>query len=477
MPPRALYLSRSPGDRVKRDLILKAKEAIRRFGMIEHGETVLVAVSGGVDSTVLLSVLNAIKGDLSLRLFVCHLNHNLRGAESDRDMRFVEALAASLGLPFAGKVLEGGACFAPGESLQARARALRYAFLDGAAEKLNASKIALGHNLDDSVETVVMRFLKGSSLAGLSGIPPARGRYIRPLILASRKDIEAYAKENEVGHITDSSNLSVKYLRNDVRKRLIPYLKKRYNPNITDTIGRSSEVLRADALFIEEAALSAYSASVVARTTDTIVMDRSELVSMHRALSSRVFLRAARELIPDIELQSCHIDAFFSLIEGARTGAGADLPSGLVILREYGYVRLMLTGRVVPGGLSVTLKVPGISEFGTYVIKATLLKRLPDNPGGPDRAYFDFGLIKGLDLGVRSFANGDTLRPFGMSGSKKLKDLFIDQKIPRRLRGAVPVVAAGEDIIWVAGVRSSALFSVTGQTDEVLGLELLDGSL
>lgn len=462
---------------MRRDLSIKVKEAIRRFGLIAHGDAVLVAVSGGVDSTVLLSVLNAMKGELSLRLFVSHLNHNLRGSESARDMAFVKQLAASLGLPFTGKVLAGGACSVPGESLQESARALRYAFFEETADKLKASKIALGHNLDDSAETVVMRLLKGSSLAGLSGIPPSRGRYVRPLILASRKDIEAYAKENEIAHITDSSNLSVKYLRNDVRKRLLPYLKKNYNPSITETIARTSEVLRTDEMFIEEAALSAFSASVVAKTTDTVIMERSELVSMHRALSSRVFLRAARELVADIELQSCHIDAFFSLIEGGRPGAEADLPSGLMLVREYGSVRLMKASLEEPRRFNVSLKVPGVFEAGPYTIKATLLKRLPEAFEGPDKAYFDYGLLKGLDICARSFANGDTIRPFGMSGHKKLKDIFIDQKIPRRMRSALPVVAAGNDIIWVAGVRRSAIFLVTEQTRSILRLELIDGGI
>ncbi len=459
------------------DLTLKVKEAVRRYGLIEHGETVLVAVSGGVDSTVLLHVLNAMKGGLSLRLSVCHLNHNMRGAESERDMAFVKQLAASLGLPFAGKVLGEGACSVHGESLQVRARALRYAFFEETAERFKASKIALGHNLDDSAETVVMRLLKGSSLSGLSGIPPARGRFVRPLILASRKDIEAYAKANEVAHITDSSNLSVKYLRNDVRRRLLPYLKKNYNPNVTETIARTADVLRTDEMFMDEASLCAYSASVVAQAADTVVMDRSRLVTLHRALSSRVFLRAARGLSADIELQSCHIDAFFSLIEGDRPGAEAVLPSGLILRREYGLVRLMRAADEKPRGFNVSLKIPGITEAGTTTIKASLLKRLPDVFGGPDKAYFDYGLLKGLDIRARSFANGDTLAPFGMSGHKKLKDIFIDKKIPRRLRGAVPVVAAGNDIIWVAGVRSSGLFPVTGRTHRVLRLELIDGGI
>lgn len=459
------------------DLYLKVKDAVRRFGLIGHGETVLVAVSGGVDSTVLLHVLNALKGEFSVRLAVCHLNHNMRGVESARDMAFVKQLAASLGLPFAGKVLAEGACSVHGESLQARARALRYAFFEETAGRFKASKIALGHNLDDCAETVVMRLLKGSSLSGLSGIPPARGRFVRPLILASRKDIEAYAKDNDIAHITDSSNLSVKYLRNDVRKRLLPYLKKNYNPNITETLTRTAEVFRTDEMFMEEAALSAYSASVVAQATDAVVMDRSRLVSLHRALSSRVFLRAARGLVPDIELQSCHIDAFFSLIEGDRPGAEADLPAGLVLLREYGLVRLTKGDDEKRRGFNVSLNIPGTTEAGSAFIKASFLKAPPEVFGGPDKAYFDYGSLKGLDICARSFSIGDTLVPFGMSGHKKLQDLFIDKKIPRRLRSAVPVVCAGDEIIWVAGVRASSLFPVTGLTRRVLRLELIDGGL
>jgi tRNA(Ile)-lysidine synthase len=203
---------------------------VKKYKMFRRGDTLCVAVSGGGDSTVLLHLLNALKDEFRLTLVVCHLNHNLRGKESERDFQFVKRTARRLGLAYEGKRLKKSG-HREG-SLQEWARVKRYEFLEEAAKKYGARRVALGHSMDDQAETVLMRLIKGSGLKGLTGMDPVRGIFIRPLIGLNRKEIERYAREKDIKYVIDSSNKSKKYLRNRLRLELIPFIEKGYNPNI-----------------------------------------------------------------------------------------------------------------------------------------------------------------------------------------------------------------------------------------------------
>src|SRR3989304_3812799 len=233
----------------------KAIDTIRKYGMLKKGDIVCVAVSGGVDSTVLLHLLNLLRDSLSLTLIVCHLNHNLRGKESERDFRFVKRMAGNLNLPFEGKKLFVKEVKSRrGESLQQWARGKRLKFLKDAAKKHRAKKIALGHNLNDQAETVLMRLIKGSGTSGLAGMAPVREAFIRPLIETQREDIERYAIKNNLKYAVDSTNRSLKYLRNRIRLELIPFIEKQYNPNIIETLARTAPALGQEADCLEKKA-------------------------------------------------------------------------------------------------------------------------------------------------------------------------------------------------------------------------------
>src|SRR3972149_768595 len=256
-------------------MIDKVRETIKKYGMLKKGDIVCVAVAGGVDSTVLLHLLNLLRDSLSLTLIVCHLNHNLRGKESERDFRFVKRMAGNLNLPFEGKKLFVKEVKSRrGESLQQWARGKRLKFLKDAAKKHGAKKIALGHNLNDQAETVLMRLIKGSGTSGLAGMAPVREAFIRPLIETPREDIERYAIKNNLKYAVDSTNRTLKYLRNRVRLELIPFIEKQYNPNIIETLARTGAVLRKDAGCLAKEAAKNFPRVVTRTEKRRISMDR-----------------------------------------------------------------------------------------------------------------------------------------------------------------------------------------------------------
>lgn len=454
------------------DIILRVRRTILHYNMLSRGETVVAAVSGGVDSTVMLHALLKLKEEFSLNIIVAHLNHNLRGRESQRDFRFVKKLSGGLGLAFEGKTLAKGELDA-GLSLQEAAREKRYAFLREAAKAHGAKKIALGHNLDDQAETVLMRFLKGTSLSGLAGIPPVREGLIRPLIEVNRAEIELYAKEQGLKLVLDSSNLTDKYLRNKLRLRLIPLLKKEYNPNITGSLSRTASILSADDDFLEIEAQRAFDGARVKRWGGAVEFDRKKLTESHQALISRIFLIALRPFAVH-DVSSLHVKSFHELVMGGRPNARVCLPEGVVILREYDRVFISAEPTQEALGFDMPLDVPGVTEIkGAGSLRASLLRKLPAAfKDKKDTAFFDFGLIEAAGpLRARRMRPGDRLVPLGMKGHKKLKDIFMDAKIPLALRRIIPVITAGEAVIWAAGVRQSEDFKVRGGAGKVLKLE------
>src|SRR3990172_9524215 len=454
-------------------LIQQVKKTIKEWKMLSRGETVVCAVSGGADSVVLLHILMELMEELGLRLIVAHMDHGLRAEESRRDHDFVKVLAKSRRLEFTSRLFEKGELKGLGGSPQEAARIKRYAFFEETAAKYKAQRVALGHTSDDQAETVIMRLLKGSSLSGLSGIPPVRGIFVRPLIQSIRASIEEYAREHGIAFVTDSTNLTVKYLRNRVRLELIPKLQEDYNPSIKETLARTAHLLANDDDFIEKAAVKAFEAALIEQRAGAIVLDRSKLKRMHKALSSRVFLASVRSLGVEVELGSLHVDSFFEIMDGVRPNASISLPGGTRARREYGRM-------VVHSGLpedaalfEQALIVPGMTLMaGIGTIDAKVVKMPKKFTGGVNTAWFDYdALIEAGQLSVRQARPGDRMVPFGMEGHRKLKDIFIDAKVTLLERKKTPVVIVGDEIVWLAGLRQSALFSVGRKTSRALKLE------
>lgn len=451
-------------------MISTVRDTIKKYSMLQSGQRVIAAVSGGPDSMVMLRLLCELREELGIELAVAHLNHNLRGKESKRDLQFVEERAGEENLEFFSRTLRAGTLKKAGHvvGLQAAAREKRLSFLQGAARTFKASRIAMGHTMDDQAETMLMRIMKGSGLAGLSGIWPVRGLLIKPLIEIRRSEIENFIKEHEIPFVSDSSNLKDSYLRNDIRHHLLPFIEENYNPSIVESLARTAGVLRHDNEFIE--ALAGHLGVVEKKRAKEVVLDGARLRELHISLLTRVFLASVRVLGNSSRINTSHIEAFVGLVKSSRPNSTLKLPDGLLALREYGRIILTLKVPLLQNPYEVSIKIPGqtlIKEVGT--IKCTLIKGTPRR-FKDGAAYFDYSLIKG-PLKAGPVTPGQRIMPLGMSGRRKIKDIFIDEKIARGKRGKTPIITIKDDVLWVAGLRQSEICKVTESTTRTLMME------
>ena len=466
----------------KHDMLTRVRHTIKAHRMFARGESVLAAVSGGADSVVMLRVLAALKEELSLDLTVFHLNHNLRGAEAAADLAFVRRLAKHLSIPFEGRKLKAGELDTGSVSVQEAAREARYRHMREVARKCGAKKIALGHTSDDQAETVLLRLVKGGGSSGLAGIPPVRGRFVRPLIDVTREEVEEYARAGKIRYRTDSSNLVPKYLRNDIRLNLIPYLKANFNPNITASLVRLSAILRADADFIDREAEAALDRALIEKPSagkGVVVLDRKFLASFHDALKARVLMKAIWLLTGESDIYNAHIISSIKLIGGRKPNASINLPGGLEVRRVYDRVVIGTAQPQADTGerlrFNEPLKLPGTTVLGKGAgsFKASFSSSRP-SAFDPDAntAFFDAdSFVAGGPYIFRPVSPGDRMVPFGMSGSKKVKEILIEKKLSPGKRRFVPMLCSADEVIWAVGVRQSQRHRVVPQTRMVVRID------
>ncbi len=451
----------------------KILDTVRKYDMIRPGEKIVVGVSGGPDSMALLYLLYDLRGDLGCKLHVAHLDHKLRGAESKADAAFVEEHARKLVLPITIEVLDVRKMILPGESLEAGARRIRYEFYERVILSTGASKIALGHSADDQAETVMMRLLRGSGAQGLGGIPPVRdSKFIRPLIEVSRSEIDEYLGQLQIKPRQDSSNLSTIYERNKVRLELIPMLERKYRPNIKQILQQTGDILRAEDDLLMDLARESMDNCVQFPDALKAIIRISDFRGYHLALQRRMLRLAIEKLTGDLSgFDYDHIRDVLNLALSGATGSVINLPRGLSAEKVYDELILRL-GRTETrvGPFDYRVGIPGetkIPELGLSVRTMGPEKVHTDKfQSSKDRfrEIFDYGKIRG-ELHLRSRRPGDKFKPLGMSGMKKLKDFFIDEKIPRDLRDRIPILTdADNSILWVVGYRMDDRFKLTEST-------------
>ena len=490
------------------ELEKKVLATIRQYKMVNPGEKVLVAVSGGVDSMTLLFVLRRLP--LDLRLHVFHLNHGLRPeAEAEKDM--VVKVCSEWGLPCRVEEIKL-AKRARGASLQERARKERYRLLAEAAQAVGTTRIALGHQADDQVETVLMRFLTGAGPEGLAGIPPVRGPYIRPLLAVSREEILAYAREHSLPWLEDASNRETNYFRNRIRHRLLPLLRDEYQPGLVKRLQETAVLFREWEEFTGELAEETLRKWGVNPEDGSYRIPVRAWLALAPALRRAVFRRLFFSLLQrhgvtpsvgydrggtgrsveqdngqgngeagGIRLEFKHSEAFLRLLEG-ENGKRIILPGGMECRKEKD---LLLMGpgeargerderkKTVP--FRQRLNVPGetVLEGERGVVKAAWVTpaALPAGWEIPPGEVFLDGQAIVFPLYMRTRKQGDRFYPLGLGGSKKLKDYFGDRKIPREERDQVLLLVDGEDrILWVAGGQPDERACVTKETRRVLHL-------
>ncbi len=453
---------------------------ISRHCLIPSGSRVIAAVSGGADSTCLVHLLLAARERLGITLEVAHFNHRLRGRQSERDAAAVEALARHLGLRFH---LGLGDALTPklrrSASVQELAREMRLGFLLGLARRRRAIA-ALGHTGDDQSETMLMRFLAGSGPAGLGGIPPAShgGLLAHPLLFARRAAIESWLAARGLPWRTDPTNRSRRYLRNRLRLDLMPVIARDYNPRIVSRLCTLAELLRRDTDFIE--AHAAHLLEAAATGPRRFLFPRELLAATHPAVLSRALLLALRAVASlPADFTSRHVEALLAPGTGARSW---DLP-GKVSCRCDG-AGLILEGATAPVRMAdpppAALRIPGRVTLASGGVVTARVRTLPAEfdprafGANPSRVALDL-LSLNPPLAVRSRLPGDRFRPLGLPADKKLKEFFIEAKIPAGRRSLVPLVCDRDGIVWVAGVRPAERCRVHSGTRRLLVLELIPG--
>lgn len=318
-------------------LMDKFKQTIEDHKMLACGDSVAIGVSGGPDSVALLLFLIEIQKEYSLRLGIVHINHCLRGKESDRDAEFVENLAFEHEIPFF-LMTKKVALIAKERklSVEEAAREVRYAFYKDVLTRHNYSKTALGHNCDDNAELVLMNLLRGSGPRGLSGIPPKRdGWIIRPLMQFSKQDILSYLEFKSQTYVIDSSNKDIKFLRNKIRSSLLPLLREEYNPAITDSLNRLSNIIRSEEEWMEKETELKFNRSVLKQKDTQIQLSTGILMNLHPALIRRIIRSTIKKIKGDLKrITLQHIDAAAILISSAVPGKSLDLPDRIRIIKQ-----------------------------------------------------------------------------------------------------------------------------------------------
>jgi tRNA(Ile)-lysidine synthase len=453
-------------------LLSRVKGIIRRYNMIEPRDYIGVAVSGGIDSVVLLDILASLRDELHISLLVLHLNHGMRGEEAKRDQRFVQTLSKQYALPCFDKKVDVPR-YREEYSLspQVAARELRYRFFEEAIETHDLDKVAIGQTADDQAETVLMRLIRGGGARGLKGIPSVRGGYIRPLIEVWHKELLTYARHKGLSFVQDSSNLKNDYLRNRIRHDLLPTLQE-YNPTIKEQLLHLAQVLGEDESYLE--GLTDEVAKRIVAGDEERSIPIPQLLSLSPALQSRILQRAFVGLSSGGVLEYPHIKGIKKLIQGSGGSKRFALPGGYWAQRNYD---TLILGQKVekPGGLVevIDLVVPGrtrLDRLGVELEAAIGQKKTPPR-ADPEAAYLDYGHLT-FPLRVRSHLPGDSFIPLGMDGHKKLKAFFIDLKIPRQERAKIPLVISGDDICWVAGWRIDERYKIREGTKKILTLTI-----
>ncbi len=462
---------------------------IRRNRLLSKNDCLLLAVSGGADSVCLLHVILSLKEKLGIALHVAHLDHQLRGEESEADAAYVIQLAGSLDIPVTvSKADVRGYQKKHRLSLEEAAREVRYDFLSETAAAVGAKAIATGHTQDDQVETIMLHIIRGSGIAGLVGLNAKSKRLlnghqvdiIRPLLEISREETQQYCLEHNLMARVDSSNQSMSMLRNRIRLKLLPEL-KRYNPGFVESLLRTSNIAADEIAFLDSEVGKAWK-SVVKEQNDAVILDKDKFGALPNTLK-RHFLRAAiKNLLGTLkDIEERHIEEIMGVLV-KQAGKYINLPYGLIFAVEYGRYLLGRDTKALCPYPEITkqsaINVPGITAVSGWFIETTITEEVIEVDNVSEFVAFLDADKCGGSLSVRSRIDGDRFQPLGFDTPKRLNRFMIDLKIPQAWRKRVPLACChGQglpvrgQIIWVAGYRIDDRYKVTADTKRVLKIE------
>ena len=486
--------------------MMKVRQYIESCHMIDEGDRIITGVSGGADSVCLLFMLFGLQKELGFTLVVCHVNHCLRGRESDGDQEYVEKLCRDMGIRchvFREDVVSNAKKWK--QSLEEAGRLVRRRTFEETCRLEGGTKIATAHNSDDNAETVLLNISRGTGLKGLCGIHPSKDRWIRPLLCLSGEEIRSWMEENDVPYRTDKSNHEDEYTRNRIRHNVIPMLENEVNQGAAEHLNSLSRQAREIWAYMERQAQEAYVRCVTERE-DGIFIGRAEAeredIAVRRLLLRKCIAQAAGR---EKDIGSVHVEALESLFS-MQAGRRRNLPYGVTASREYGGVLLKMekagdkvgdiagekdrdrggdggNGQVVEGERGSEewiLPIPGqlfLEKEGKRIV-CSVESAENENYAKtiPQKSYtkcFDYDII-GNSLSVRYRRPGDYIVIDGEGRRQKLKSYFINEKVPSGEREKLLLVADGQHIIWIPGMRMSAQYRVSGNTRRILKISITE---
>ncbi len=447
-----------------------------------QGQRVIVGVSGGADSMALLGCLRQLADELALSVVVAHLEHGFRGQASIEDAKYVEQYCAAHDIAFEMKSVNMPEIIAGAKgSSQELSREVRYSWYRELTIKYQTPYVLLGHHRDDQVETIIMRMIQGTSISGLAGMNMYQQRMgmtiVRPLLEVTKEQLIRHCREMGIVPREDSSNYDNKYLRNRVRNQLLPLLEEQYNPNVAQALLNLANLAREDSDFIEQHVGEVF-ADIVTEVTanQQYKIERKQIRNLHPALQSRVILLILYYLKSDTRFEKKHIHIVIDWINEPFSGGILQLAKDIVVVREAEYVLITYREFLDSRALEEPLLLPlgeriELPDGGYLFADVVAVDDVQELPVSDMLVKFDADQLHNQQIYCRGRQDGDRMSIWGMKGSKKVKNIFIDAKIPAHERNRIPVIVAGEEIIWLAGIQRSSCAPVTEATKRVFYLE------
>ena len=466
----------------------KVEDFVRKYDMIGEDDTVVTGVSGGADSVCLLFMLCALRRRKGFRVLACHVNHGLRGEDADADEAYVRELCERLGVPL--RIFRENVELIARkrkQSTEEAGRLVRREAFEKMCREDGGTKIATAHHRDDNAETVLLNIARGTGLRGLCGIRPVRGRWIRPLLCLSRDEIEEWLREKKISFCTDATNEEDIYTRNRIRHNILPALKEQVNAgaarHLSDLALQAQEVWDHIEKETDRAESGCVAFSPDAEGRRRVRIDEAGFERLDpviaKTLIHRCICRAAGE---EKDVEAVHVADTLALF-GKQAGKAVDLPYGVKAERIYNGVLLtkpVRTERTADVSAEVPLNIPGDTYFpGTgQIIQCVLLEKTDDfSPEEiPQKSYtkcFDYDIIK-YSLSARRRRPGDYLAVDGKGSRQKLKAYFINEKVPREERDRKLLIADGDHVVWIPGMRMSTAYQIGSRTKRILMIKITE---
>lgn len=467
-------------------MINKVRSFVTKHNMLTLGDRIVVGVSGGADSICLFYMLLELSEEYKLTLFVVHVNHGIRKQEASHDEMFVEELCKNYSVPFT-LVTRDVPAIAKAEGLgeEEAGRNARYEAFYNCYKENNCTKIAVAHNKNDNAETFLFNLFRGSGITGLTGIPPTRDAIIRPLLCLEREEIEEYLEQDQIPYVIDYTNLTDDYSRNKIRNNILTYAKKEINNKAIEHITSSVIMLNEIDDFIKKSVNKTYNEIVKEeKNNKEIRIELEEFNKLDIVIQKELIRKVIKKLSGRLkDIDSSHIQVVIGLTK-KQVGKENHLPYDIIVIKGYNNLIFREVEKNNRQHSNYSLKPINLSiPCNMYIpeINYTIDIRVIDNEKGitfPSKTYtkwFDYDKISNSLL-LRSRQEGDIIQINNKGGTKKLKDLFIDEKIPKEKRNRIPLIADGSHIVWVIGGRISEAYKISDNTKTIMEINIHGGS-